>query len=366
MRKSTMRDVSRATGLSMFTVSRALSGAEGVSDGSREQVLKAARELGYIPNRAAQELRRASRDTVAVITASTANSYYLEMMAGIQQALRPSNWTVVVGDVAVDGAYDPRLEDRMVLRLIESRVAGVISTLTLTPENTSLLSTWDIPVVFVDSAPPPSARDFPSVTTDNYSASLIVGDHLASHRFKNWLFLVYPPKWSTRFARERGLRDSAKIHGAMLAVLESENDAASGYQTLRDHFDTTGRLPDVLIAGNNPLLLGAMKLAKDHGIAIPDEMALVGYDEFAWSEIVDPPLTLLNEQSAKIGLLAARTLTEIIDVQTEAGRSGRSEAPVYLPRHQQQVPAALVVRASCGCGRSLEHHQQGGKNHDAA
>src|ERR1700712_2389764 len=99
LRKSTMRDISRVTGLSMFTVSRALSGAEGVSELSRKQVQNVAKQLGYIPNRAAQELRKATRDSVAVVTANTSNSYYLDLMAGIQQALTPFNWTVVVGDV---------------------------------------------------------------------------------------------------------------------------------------------------------------------------------------------------------------------------------------------------------------------------
>lgn len=344
-----MRDVSRATGLSMFTVSRALSGGDGVSTESREQVLKTARELGYIPNRAAQELRRASRDSVAVITASTSNSYYLDLMAGIQHALRPSNWTVVVGDVAVDGIYDPRLEDRMVQRLIESRMAGVISTLTLTPENTRLLASWDIPVVFVDSSPPASARDFPSVTTDNYNASLMVGAHIAGHGLKDWLFLVYPPKWSTRFDRERGLRDSAKQHGARIVVLESENDAVSGYDTLAAHLDAAGKLPDVLVAGNNPLLLGALNLVRDRGIKVPGDLALVAYDEFAWSSLVNPPLTVLDERSEEIGRLAARTLAEIIEGQAEAEKRGGSKTPVYRPEHQQQVPAQLVIRRSCGC-----------------
>ncbi len=221
VRKSTMRDVSRAAGLSMFTVSRALSGADGVSSESRAHVLKVARELGYVANRAAQELRKASSDSVAVITASTSNSYYLDLMSGIQRTLQPSDWTVIVGDVAVDGAYDQALEDRLTKRLIEARVAGVISTLTLTSENAKLLALWDIPVVFVDSSPPHTAPELPSVTTDNYSASLLVGQHLADHNFRDWLFLVYPARWSTRFNRERGLREAAKRHGARLVVLES-------------------------------------------------------------------------------------------------------------------------------------------------
>jgi LacI family transcriptional regulator len=344
-----MRDISRATGFSMFTVSRALSGAEGVSAESRAQVLKVARELGYIPNRAAQELRRASRDSIALITASTSNSYYLDLMSGIQQAIQLSNWTLVVGDVAVDGVYDPGLEGRMVKRLIESRVAGVISTVTLSPDNTKLLSSWDIPVVFVDSSPPASARDFPSITTDNYSASLMVGEHLAEHGFKDWLFLVYPAKWSTRFDRERGLRDSAKTHSARVIVLESENDAVSARATLARHLDAVGRLPEVLVVGNNPLLLGALNLVRERAISVPAHMAVVGYDEFAWASLVDPPLTVLNESSAEIGRRAAITLAKIIEGQAEAEKRGDSRTLIYLPEYQQQVPAELVIRRSCGC-----------------
>jgi LacI family transcriptional regulator len=349
MRKSTMRDVSRATGLSMYTVSRALSGADGVSEGSREQVHRIAQELGYIPNRAAQELRKASRDSVAVVTASTSNSYYLDLMAGIQQALRPSNWTVVVGDVAVDGVYDASLEDRMVRRLIESRTAGVISTLTLSSENTRLLSQWDVPLVFVDSSPPADAPDFPSVTTDNYNASLLVGQHLADHGYKDWVFLVYPTKWSTRFDRERGIRDAARLHGATLEVIESKNDSASAQAHLADYLDKAGRVPDVLIAGNNPLLLGALNLFRERGMHAPNDIAVIGYDEFAWAALIDPPMTVLNESSEQIGRLAATTLAKIINGQIEAERRGQPAPPVYLPEYQQQVASALTIRRSCGC-----------------
>ena len=349
MRKSTMRDISRVTGLSMFTVSRALSGAEGVSELSREQVQNVAKQLGYIPNRAAQELRKATRDSVAVITASTSNSYYLDLMAGIQQALTPSNWTVVVGDVAVDGIYSRLLEDRMIRRLIESRTAGVISTLTLSPENTKLLEQWGIPLVFVDSTPSEEFSHFPSVTTDNYNASLMVGAHLASHGYKDWAFLVYPSKWTSRLERERGIRDSAAIHGARVAVLESENDQVSGYSRFADYLNAVECLPEALIAGNNPLLLGALNCLRDRRINVPSDIAVVAFDEFAWSALLNPPVTVLNEQSAQIGRLAAATLSRIIDGQSEADKSGNTAHPVYLPEYKQQVPAELTLRRSCGC-----------------
>lgn len=341
MRKATMRDVSQATGLSMFTVSKALNGGEGVSDESRELVLKAARELGYVPNRAAQELRRSSRDSVAVVTAHASNSYYLNLMSGIQHVLEPSRWTVVLGDIAVNGAWDPAQEDRMINRLIESRMAGVISTVTLKPENLKLLEKWEIPVVFVDS-PPCGEHPFPSVTTDNYHASQQVGSHLAEHGYRDWLFLIYPTRWTTRFERERGIRDAASQCGAALTVLETENDAHSASEMLGHYLAGVETLPDVLIAGNNPLLLGALKQLQQRQIVIPTDMAVVGYDEFDWAPLLNPPLTVLNENSEEIGRRAAEMLTRLI--KAEEGAKGDPSAC------QLRVPAELVIRQSCGCG----------------
>jgi len=349
VRKATLRDVSRATGLSTYTVSKALSGGEGVSPLSREQVLKAAKELGYIPNRAAQELRKASRDSIAVVTASTSNSYYLDLMAGIQQVLQPSDWTMVIGDVAVNGAYDLALEDRMVRRLIESRTAGVISTLRLSSDNTALLEKWGIPLVFVDSSPAEDHSHLPSVTTDNHNASLLVGEHLFSHGYKRWLFLVYPSKWTSRLQREQGMREAARINGAEIDVIESENDPTSAAAVLADYLDRHGRLPDALITGNTPLLLGAMNVIRDRSIRIPDDMAVIGFDEFAWAPFIDPPVTVLDERSEEIGRIAAATLARIINTQSEKEGRGEAAHPEYLAEFKQQVPATLVLRRSCGC-----------------
>ncbi|MBA7847099.1 LacI family DNA-binding transcriptional regulator [Klebsiella sp. RHBSTW-00484] len=340
MRKATMRDVSEATGFSMFTVSRALNGGDGVADDSRELILKVARELGYVPNRAAQALRRSSRDSVAVITAHASNSYYLNLMSGIQHMLQPSQWTVVLGDIAVNGIYDRTQEDRMINRLIESRMAGIISTVTLHPESLSLLAKWDIPVVFVDS-PPRGDHNFPSVTTDNYHASLLVGEHLAQHEYKNWLLLIYPERWTTRFERERGIRESAECCGATLRVLETENDAHSASEKLSQYLDSQAQLPDVLIAGNNPILLGSLQQLQQRQIAIPDDIALIGYDEFDWAPLLNPPLTVLNENSEEIGKQAAEMLIRLIKEE------GKGDTTTQL-----RVPAELVVRQSCGCSKT--------------
>jgi LacI family transcriptional regulator len=349
-KKPTLRDVSEATGLSSYTVSRALSNGADVSEASRKLVLKAARELGYVPNRAAQELRKKSRSSIAVITASTSNYYYLDLMKGVQRVLRVSGRNAVVADIAAEGVYTPEVEDAIVQDLIQSRTAGIITTLTLSIENVKLLESWDIPVVFVDSAPPEDATQVPSILTDNYAASMKAGAHLAQHGYADWLFLAYPGRWSTRAERERGLREAATKHGAVLQVLETENDSDSAHRALSSYLSTPGRaLPRAIIAGNNPLLHGVLTALQQREIAIPTQVALMAFDEFAWAPLLDPPLTVVDEDSESIGVLAAQTLTRILDGQLEAERRGEPPVPNYRPEDRREVTADLIVRQSCGC-----------------
>jgi LacI family transcriptional regulator len=349
-KKPTLRDLSEVTGLSSYTVSRALSNGADVSDASRKLVLKAARELGYVPNRAAQELRKKTRSTIAVITASSSNYYYLDLMKGIQRVLRGSNRNAVVADIAAEGVYTAEVEDATVQDLIQSRTAGIITTLTLSTENIKLLESWDIPVVFVDSAPPEDATRVPSILTDNYAASMKAGAHLAQHGHTDWLFLAYPGRWSTRAERERGLQEAALKHGARLRVLETENDAESAHRTLSAYLDAPAQtLPRAIIAGNNPLLHGVLTVLQERGIAVPDQVALIAFDEFAWAPLLDPPLTVVDEDSESIGVLAAQTLTRILDSQIDAERRGMPPVPDYRPEDRREVSADLIVRRSCGC-----------------
>ncbi|GAA2717516.1 LacI family DNA-binding transcriptional regulator [Micromonospora olivasterospora] len=342
--------MSRAAGVSVYTVSRALSNSDGVSATSRELVLRAARELGYVPNRAAQELRKNTRSSVTVITASTSNHYYIDLMKGIQRTLRATDRTMVVADVAAEGEYTEAVEDAVVRDLIQSRTAGVIATLTLSPENAKLLSDWDIPVVFVDSVPSAGEVRYPGIATDNFAASMKVGTHLAQHGLTDWLFLVYPGRWSTRAERERGIRAAAQAYGVRLTVLESRNDAQSAYETLRGYLDAAGSpRPQAIIAGNNPIVHGTLRVLQEKGIRIPDDTAVVGFDEFAWAPLLNPPLTVLNEDSESIGVLAAQTLTRVIDEQLATERRGEHPTPVYRPEDRRELGAELIIRRSCGC-----------------
>ena len=346
--RPTMHDVSRLSGLSIFTVSRSLSGAAGVSDASRARVLAAADELGYVPNGTAQQLRRNTRTSIAVVTAGTSNNaYYLDLVRGIQKTVDDAGCRLIMADIAADGSYSRDAENSAVRDLIQSRLAGVISTLTLTRSNLKMLQEWDIPVVFVDSRPPEGSA-FPGITTDNIDAASQLGDHLARHGYTSWLLLMYPPIWSSRLERERGIRLAAEAVGASLTVIETANNAVSALKALEQYVGDH-ELPRVIIAGNNPLALGAMRFLHERDIAIPGRVAVLAYDEFDWAPVVDPPLTVINEASGELGVLAARTLLAIIADQSERDSQGQATRPQYRAMDSKEARASLIVRRSCGC-----------------
>ncbi len=350
MKKPTLRDMSRATGLSTYTVSRALSNGDGVSAATREIVLQAARDAGYVPNRVAQQLRKNTRSSVAVITASTSNYYYIDLMKGIERTLRASDRTAIVADIAAEGVYTAELENATIQNLVQTRPAGIIATLTLSAANVLLLHDWDIPVVFVDSSPPELPILVPSITTDNFAASMNVGEHLAAHGYRDWLFLAYPARWSTRAERERGMREAARLAQANLTVIECENDLASAYAALTNCIDnSSAAMPRAIVAGNNPLLHGALHALADRNVSIPTQTAVIAFDEFAWAPLLNPSLTVLDENSEAIGIIAAQTLTRVIERQIEAERRGDAPTPIYEPGDRRQLSSHLIIRRSCGC-----------------
>lgn len=349
VKKPTLNDVVERSGLSIFTVSRALNGADGVSAESRKRVLEAAQSIGYVPNKAARALRTQMPGPVMVMTASTSNYYYIDMIDGIQTGLREANIAMRFADLAPAGRFDRSLEDAAVQDAMQSRATGLISTLTLSPENYDKLTGWGIPAVFVDSKAPESPFGAASVTTDNADATAQVGQHLALHGLTDWVLIIYPHLWSTRAAREAGFRTAAVEHGATLTVLECDNDAQSARDVLDAYLARRGNSNRfALVAGNNPLLQGALTTLRERALRVPEDVALIAFDEFAWAPLLDPPLTVVDEDSRSIGELAARKLTAIIARNAPSKRPA-SGVPAYTAEDKEEVKAKLLIRKSCGC-----------------
>lgn len=347
MGQITQSDVADAAGVSVYTVSQAVNGRGGLSEETRVRVLKVAEELGYIPNRSAQDLKRTDRSQIAVITADASNVYYVDMMRGINRVARDHKRIALTMDIAADGVYKPEQEDAIVREAIHMRLAGIISALVLRKENMELLRRWNVPVVFVDSQPLERDSSIGYFGTDNISAGHRVGEYLKERGLENWLLLMYPALWSTRSPREKGLREAADALGTTLRVLDSPNHPEAAASVLMGYLNEE-EVPDVVIAGNNPILQGVLDALKQFDLKIPDEVALFAYDDFAWAKHVVPSLTLLDEDPEQIGTEAAQSLMRVIDAQDRAEEEGKSIRPQFGVDDWRTVPAKIIGRHSCG------------------
>jgi LacI family transcriptional regulator len=352
-RSVTLRDVCAAADVSTYTGSRALNGFQGVAEETRQRVLKVAAELGYVPNQHARNLKNPDSRTIVVLTANMANQYYSVLVSGIEAVLDPEGYSCITMDSVLAGTYSQKREDRLVAATMAQRVAAVVITYNLSQQNMRALAGWGIPLSFVDSSAPEGFRDFPSVSADNYKGSWDIGLHLAGHGYTRWAFVGHTKTWNTRAPRQKGFEDAAAASNAIVDVIEGANDNLTARDAVCDYLARTprARRAEVFYASNTVLLRGTLEALRRMELAVPDDVAVVAFDDFEWADMLDPPVTVVDQDVAAIGRAAGslllRNLTEPAD-----GHDGNL---VLKP--------TLRIRRSCGCGSGIASGSRPGPHH---
>jgi LacI family transcriptional regulator len=341
--RPTLHDVSAAANVSIYTASRALSGGAGVSAKTREHVREIAAEMGYVPNQHARSLKSPQSNLVAVLTANIANQYYSVLVASLEAAIEDDGYDCVTMDAMLNGAYSQSREDRFVASIMAQRVAAVVVTYTLSAANMTVLSNWGVPLIFVDCPVPEGFDQFFSVTTDSYQASYEMGLHLAGHGYKRWAFVGHTRTWSTRQPRQAGFEAAAELAGSSVDVIEGSNSSAAAREAVSSYLIETPRMrwPQVLYTSNTVLLHGTLEALRSMNLNVPDDIAVVTFDEFEWADMLEPPITVIDQDIKAIGKAAGAYLIR----QLKHPSAGDGEQLVLKP--------TLRIRQSCGCGRVL-------------
>jgi LacI family transcriptional regulator len=220
-RRATLKDVCSQARVSLYTASRALTGHPGVAKRTQAHVREVAARLGYVANQNARNLKGGGSNVIGVIAASKANQYYATLVGALEETVEARGYSCFVADVATSGIYLPAREDRIVESMIQQRVAAVVVTYPIHDGNLARLEGWRIPVLFVDCLPPDTGS-FPSVATDNFSASLAMGNHLAGLGYRRWCFVGHARNWNTREPRQKGFETAAANCGASVEIVEGE------------------------------------------------------------------------------------------------------------------------------------------------
>lgn len=353
-KRPTMKDVSEAAQVSVFTVSRAMTGGEGISETTREHVQRVARELGYIPNQLARGLKGGVTKTVGVLTANTNNLYYAILVGAVERTLQTEGYHCIVMDAVLDGEYRTDREDAFVEHLLQHQVAAVVLTYPIAEKHMQTLTGHGVELVFVDSLPTEGYERFASVNSDNLAGSRLLAEHLVErHGYTGrWAFVGFTSSWSSRIPREQGFTAVAEAAGVAVDVIEAGNASATAYDAVSGYLDglraTGDPVPRVIFAGNELLLQGTLKAARERGLAVPGDIAVVSYDDFEWAPYVEPPMTVVDQKVRELGARTAGALLDRLE-RSGAGSGAASAAATAVLGERILVAPELVVRTSCGC-----------------
>ena len=342
-RSITIREVAAAAGVSIATVSRVLAGLNGVADVVRERVTQAAARLDYHPNRLARGLRLGRRNVVGLILPDLQNPFFTGVVHGVEAALYQAGYTLLLG-------HSDGLAERERLQLNVFRGEGVAGLLFIAGNspgaNYDSLRGWDIPVVAVDRSP--GGLEVDLVCSNNREGMRQAVNHLLGLGYKEVAMVNGPIGINVAQERLGGYQDALRSAGLPICdsfVIHSDFHQTGGYNAMAQLLDMP-QPPRAVVVANNLMTLGAIHAIHERGVRIPDDLALVGFDDMPWATSLRPPLTAVAQPAEELGRTAAQLLLE------------RLKDPKRLVR-QVVLPTRLMVRASCGASQAAQCNQPG-------
>ncbi|WDD91443.1 LacI family transcriptional regulator [Burkholderia sp. FERM BP-3421] len=322
-----IKDVAEAAGVSVTTVSRVLSNNGPVKDAVRRRVLEVIERLDYRPNAAARRLRSGDTATIGLLVSDVRNPFFTEVSRAVEDAAYRQGMRVILCNTD----ENPEKE-AMYLRLMESeRVTGVIYSPTHDAAQRFDARAHAFPVVMIDRAGPAGAAD--AVTLDNRDAATRLVEHLVARGYRR-IAGLFGNASTTGRERHAGCMDALRRHGLDAAVEFVEPHPEAAHARVAAWLAAApGARPDALVASNGLLLLGAYRALREHGVRVPDDIALAGFDNDAWTELVTPGVTVIAQPVYEIGKNAMQLLMQRLADRTMSART-------------LVLPGELVVRGS--------------------
>jgi LacI family transcriptional regulator len=303
-----IRDVAERAGVSLGTVSNVLNRPDKVSEATREVVLAAIAELGFVRNSQAAQLRAGTSRSLGLIVLDLANPFFHDIARGIEDVATELGYALVLCNSDEQAAR----EDRYLQLLEEQRVRGML----ITPvgpmsERLDALRRRGTPTVLVDRHDP--RVDCCSVAVDDVAGGELAGAHLVARGHRRIAYVTGP--LSLRQCKDRltGLRRAVADHDVAVDVIEVPAlKARHGYEAARALFDD-GAAPTAVFCANDLLALGVLRAAVSTGRRVPEDIALLGYDDIEFAADAAVPLSSIRQPTLHIGRTAAQLLVEECD-----------------------------------------------------
>jgi len=328
----TIKQVAAHAGVSSATVSHVINGTRYVSDTVQEQVQRAMRELDYHPNALARSLRSGQTHTLGMILPDSANPFFAEVGHSIEIAAFEARYSVILCNTENDFEKESLYIDV----LTNKQVDGMIFVATgERSDSLKNLVEMKIPTVVMD-------RDFSGleldvVLADSFQGGVLATQHLISLGHKRIGCIAGPSSINPSSRRLAGYKQA--LQAANLAIepdliMNGDFHPESGWEIGRAMLSQRNA-PTAVFASNDLMAMGVLRAATELGLHVPDDLALVGYDDIELASYTNPPLTTIKQPKVEMGLATLNFLL------------GRIKDKQAAPQ-RALLPVSLVVRGSCG------------------
>lgn len=312
---ASIKDVAEAAGVSTATVSRVLSEHPHVRSEVRERVLAAVAQLEYRPNLVARNLRSQQSTTIGLIVSDIRNPFFSSISRAVEDTAYAQGYRVIVCNTD----ENPEKEVLYLQLMRDEQVAGVIISPTRqTMANFTALN-LDSPMVLIDRSFRNGEVD--AVLLDNVTAAYELTSHLIERGYRR-IGAILGEAGTTGRERRRGYEDALREHdlapeAGLIKLVQPRVE--TGYAAVLELLDRS-RSPDAIVCGNSMITAGALQVVHERQLTIPDQLALVGFDETIWASLVRPTITVMDQPTDEIGKSATELLLQRIADPTRPTR----------------------------------------------
>jgi DNA-binding LacI/PurR family transcriptional regulator len=341
-RHVTIREVAKAVGASVSTISAALNNSDYVSAHMRSRIEEAIKDLGYRPNDLARGLRLQKTHSIAIVVPDLSNNFYIEVVRGAKDYSASANYTVLIGDSRESWEEERNYLDSFHRR----RVDGVVRVPAIdAPGGKAKAVLGNLPVVYADRHPTVRDTYVGRVGIDNRRAADSATRYLLSLGHREIGVIAGEASSGTSVDRLEGFAQalrSVKIRPDRSMIHRGHNDMESGHFHAMQLL-TRAERPTAIFCMNNMMALGALAAIQEIGLACPEDISLLGFDDFYWATLLRPRLTVVRQPAREIGMIAARMLIDHIE--------GRPSIPT-----PSLLATQLIVRDSCCPPKRAQPH----------
>ncbi len=325
--------------VSVATVSRTYNAPETVCEATRNKVLQAAKTLNYAPHLAARALSLHKTNIIGVILPDLDSGFFSELLQSIDQVAWQYGYHIMIS-----ASHSQRNEADILLRLMgQGWVDGLILMVPVLGRiSSSLLSQANIPLVLLNL--PDSSEPVIQINVDNFRGAYLITKHLIEHHYWPIAMIRGPVRNYDADRREQGYRAALEEHqlpveeNGVTYIERGDFKRRSGFLAMIQLLSLP-LPPRAVFAANDEMAIGAISAARQSGVRVPEQLAIVGFDDIDVVSCIRPALTTVHLPISELGTTAAEKLITAIE----------NREPHLTQSPKIVLPTGLIIRESCGC-----------------